>query len=326
VTNSSRRPRLGGSIGILAGVILLAAGCRGGGDNAASKAGGQAAASSSTVAKAVDWASVDSAIGRSADVSPDGVHRYSFPRSDLKVTLDGIALQAGFALGSYVAFVDTGQGTAVMGDLVLTEPEVSPVIAKLQEEGLDVTAVHNHLLREQPKVMYVHYGGMNPDAAALARGVRTALQVSATPVGAAPAPAPPNDLGFDAAEIDRILGRTGKTTGSVLKYSAARKESVTMHAGGVHLTPGLGVGTVINFQALGGGRAAITGDFALIGSEMAPVTRALRSHGIEVTAAHTHMTDDEPHLYYVHFFAAAPATDLARGLKAALDATNSATG
>jgi uncharacterized protein DUF1259 len=324
VTKSSRRSSLGRFIGILAGVILLVAGCRGGGDDAASKAGGQAAASSSTIAKAVDWASVDSAIGRSADVSPDGVHRYSFPRSDLKVTLDGIALQAGFALGSYVAFVDTGNGAAVMGDLVLTEPEVSPVIAKLQEEGLDVTAVHNHLLREQPKVMYVHYGGMNPDAAALARGVRAALQASATPVGAASAPAPPGDLGFDAAEIDHILGQKGKTTGTVLKYSVGRKETLTMGPSGPRLTPGLGAATVINFQALGGGRAAVTGDFALIGSEVAPLTRALRSHGIEVTAAHSHMTDDQPHLYYVHFFAAAPAGQLAQGLRGGLDATNSA--
>jgi hypothetical protein len=322
---SSRRA-LGQSAAPLLVVALLATGCRGDSERASQENGQAAANSSTTAAMPVDWAAVDSAMGRAADVTPDGAHRYSFPRSDLKVSLDGTVLQPGFALGSYAAFAEAHDGVAVMGDLVLTEAEVSPVVAKLQEQGLDVSAVHNHLLREQPKVMYVHYGGTNRDATALARGVRAGLAASATPVGAAPAPTPPGDLGFDAKEVDQILGRTGKTVGTVLKYSIGRKETVTMGAGGLRLTPGLGVGTVINFQGLGSARAAITGDFALIGSEMAPVTRALRSHGIEVTAAHTHMTDDEPHLYYVHFFAGAPATDLARGLRAALDATNSATG
>jgi hypothetical protein len=275
--------------------------------------------------KPADWAAVDSAMGRTGDVTSDGVHRYSFPRSDLKVSLDGVALQPGFALGSYAAFAPDGDGVAVMGDLVLTEAEVSPVMAKLQEQGLDVSAVHNHLLREQPKVMYLHYLGTNRDAVALARGVHTALQASATPVGAAPASAPTADLGFDPAEIDRILRHPGKTAGVVLKYSIGRKETVSMAADKLPLTAGLGVATVVNFQALGGGRAAITGDFALLGSEMVPVTRALRGHGIEVTAAHSHMTDDQPHLYYVHFFAVAPAADLARGVRAALDVTNSAT-
>ena len=158
-----------------------------------------------------------------------------------------------------------------------------------------------------------------------------ALEASATPLGPPAAGAPATDLGFDPAELDRILGRTGKTGGGLQRYSIGRAERVTMPdqtpdqtMGDVALTPGLGVGTVINFQPLGGGRAAITGDFALLGREVAPVTRALRSHAIEVTAVHTHMTDDEPHLYYVHFFAMGPAGDLARGLRAALDQTDSA--
>jgi hypothetical protein len=309
---------------LLVGAALLAVGCRGD-SNKSTSATATDGTSSTTTVKPVDWAAVDSAMGRPGDVTSDGVHRYSFPRSDLKVSLDGVTLQPGFALGSYVAFAPDGGGVAVMGDLVLTEAEVSPVMAKLQEQGLDVSAVHNHLLREQPKVMYLHYLGTNRDAVALARGVHTALQASATPVGAAPAPAPPADLGFDPAEIDRILGHTGKTAGVLLKYSIGRKETVSMAADKLPLTPGLGVATVVNFQALGGGRAAITGDFALLGSEMVPVTRALRGHAIEVTAAHSHMTDDQPHLYYLHFFAVAPAADLARGVRAALDVTNSAT-
>ncbi|HEV8626350.1 MAG TPA: DUF1259 domain-containing protein [Acidimicrobiia bacterium] len=299
--------------------------------------------SRSSAARPVDWKAVDEALGRGGEAMPGDVHRYGFPRSDLKVTLDGVALQPGFALGSYAAFAPTSDDIVVMGDLVLTEAEVSPVMAKLQRGGFDVTAVHNHLLREQPKIMYMHYLGHGPNPAALARELRAALEASATPSAAPGATSSSGaDLGFDPAEIDRILGRTGKPGGGLLKYAIARAEAVEMPLGDnrptpggaeakanpdkssrLPLTPGLGVATVINFESLGSGRAAITGDFALRGSEVASVTRTLRDQGIEVTAVHTHMTDDEPHLFYVHFFAAGPATDLARGLRTALDETNS---
>ncbi|HEY3240562.1 MAG TPA: DUF1259 domain-containing protein [Acidimicrobiia bacterium] len=287
----------------------------------------------------MDWSAVDETLGRPGEVMAGDVHRYGFPRSDLKVTLDGVALKPGFALGSYAAFLATGGDVMVMGDLVLTETEVSPVMAKLQEQGLEVSAVHNHLLRETPKVMYMHYLGHGDDAVGLARALRTALQVSATPLGAPPAAASSAeaDLGFDAGEIDRIIGRVGKTTGGLHKYSIARAEPVLAHMGSgqgepeskgqeVQLAPGLGVGTVINFQPLGDGRAALTGDFALIGSEVAEVARTLRSKGIEVTAVHSHMTNDDPSLYYMHFFSTGAAVDLARGLRAALDLTNAAKG
>jgi hypothetical protein len=247
------------------------------------------------------------------------------------VTLDGIALKPAFALGSYAAFAATPTDVVVMGDLVLTEAEVSPVMAKLQDQGLEISGLHNHLVREQPKVMYLHYVGHSEDAATLARALRTGLAASATPLQAPPA-APPaaGDLGFDPAALDRILGQTGMTSGGLHKYAIARAETVTMQAPGqqheaaLHLTPALGVGTVINFQPLGAGKAAITGDFSLVGSEVASVAEMLRAKGIEVTAVHTHMTDDDPHLYYLHFFASGPAPDLAQGLRAALDQTNSA--
>ena len=308
----------------LAVVAILATACNSGGSSEH-----KSAPSSSTAAAAslppVDWNAVDGALGRKGDVMTGDVHRYGFPRSDLKVTLDGTALKPGFALGSYAAFVATAKDVAVMGDLVLTEAEVSPVMAKLQEEGLEVSAVHNHLLRDQPKVMYMHYVGRSPDAVTLARGLHTALAASATPLAApaAPTPTTATDLGFDPAAVDRILGRTGTTSGGLQKYGIARAETITM-GGDIHLTPALGVGTVINFQPLGGGKAAITGDFALLGQEVTPVAKSLRNKGIEVTAIHTHMTDDDPHLYYMHFFATGPATDLAQGLRAALDLTNSA--
>lgn len=312
--------------GIALSVMLAASACSRGPASSDRRA---SATASTTAVGPVDWARVDQALGRPGEPMAGDVHRYGFPRSDLKVSLDGVALKPGFALGSYAAFVPTHDSALVMGDLVLTEAEVSPVMAKLQEQGFDVTGLHNHLLREQPKVMYLHYMGHGPDAAALARGLRSGLEASSTPLGAPPAAPPARDLGFDPAELDRVLGHAGKTTGGIQKYAIARNEAVRVQGGamdGLALSPPLGVATVINFQPLGGNRAAITGDFALVGTEVAPVTRTLRSHGIEVTAAHSHMTDDEPHLYYVHFFATGPAADLATGLRAALDKTNSAKG
>jgi hypothetical protein len=211
-----------------------------------------------------------------------------------------------------------------MGDLVLLETEVGPVMAKLQEQGLEISAVHNHLLREQPKIMYMHYVGHSADAVALARSLHTALAASATPLAAPTASPPAADLGFDPAAVDKILGRTGTTSGGLQKYSVARGETLTMAGTDLRLTPALGVGTVINFQPLGSGKAAITGDFALAGAEVAPVSKTLRGKGIEVTAVHTHMTDDDPHLYYMHFWATGDATTLAQGLRAAVDLTHSA--
>jgi hypothetical protein len=320
----SRRPAR--FVALMAGVTLLLSACNGGvSHKSAATTTGNQFTTSRAAPRPVDWTAVDAALGRPGDVMAGNVHRYGFARSDLKVTLDGVALKPGFALGSYAAFVAAGTETVVMGDLVLSEPEVSPVMAKLQEHGFDVSAVHNHLLREQPKIMYMHYMGHAADAVTLARGLRSGLEASATPLGT-PAPPTDSDLGFDPAALDGILGRTGKPGGGLDKYSIARAEAIKIHMGDqdVALTPALGVGTVINFQPLGGGKAAITGDFALLGSEVAGVASTLRSKGIEVTAIHTHMTNDQPNLYYMHFFANAPAPDLARGLRAALDLTNSA--
>lgn len=334
---------------------VLGAGCENGGDGEAERAE-SAQAAGSKEAK-VDWAGVEEVFNRKAEVTGE-VHRFGFPRSDLTVKVAEVTLKAGFALGSYAAFVPAGDGVMVMGDLVLAEPEVTPVMVKLQQGGLEVTALHNHLIGEQPKVMYMHYEGFDNDAVALARNLRGALEASATPLGSPPAPGPDQDLGFDPAELDRILGHTGKVAGGLYKQSIGRAEEVRMHLGGedsprdegaegradeegeaadraaagqppereVPLTPAMGVGTVINFQPLGGGRAAITGDFALIGSEVAMVSSALTAGSIAVTAVHTHVTDDEPTIYYLHFFATGEATTLAEGLRAALDQTNSAKG
>lgn len=331
-THGIRRPQ-SRRLALLLALVL--ASCSHGGSPERAKTAPSSSTAAATSLRPVDWNAVDDALGRKGEVMAGDVHRYGFPRSDLKVALDGISLKAGFALGSYAAFLATGRDVVVMGDLVLTEAEVGPVMRKLQDEGLEISGLHNHLLREQPKVMYMHYVGHSQDAVALARELRTALAASATPLESPAAPPPGStDFGFDPAELDRILGRKGTASGGLQKYAIARAETVTMRpenmppgeqqGGEVHLTPALGVGTVINFQPLGAGRAAITGDFALVGSEVAKVAKTLPTNHIDVTAVHTHMTDENPHLYYMHFFATGTAPDLARGLRAALDLTNSA--
>jgi hypothetical protein len=240
----------------------------------------------------------------------------------LKVTLDGVELKAGFALGSWLAFEKMGDRGMVMGDLVLTEAEVNPVMTKLAAGGIEVTALHNHLLRNQPFTMYMHVLG-HGDPVKLAAVLHTALAESKTPLSAAPAAAaaaPPPPIDLDTAAIDQMLGAKGTNNGGVYQFSIPRAEPIK--DGGMDVPPPMGSANAINFQPTGGGKAAITGDFVLIAKEVNPVLKALRDHGIEVTAIHNHMLDDQPHLYFMHFWANDDARKLAEGLKAALAQIN----
>jgi hypothetical protein len=264
---------------------------------------------------AQSWAAVDQALGRAGANQPDGVRRYSFPRSDLNVTLDGVRLKPGFAFGSWLAFQRTGNGAMVMGDLVLTDAEVNPVMTELLDGGIAITALHNHLLRSTPHTMYMHVEG-HGDAAKLAAALHAALARSATPMQAAPAPvAAPLEL--DTAALDRIIGRPGKANGGVYQFGVPRPDQVT--DGGMPVPATMGTGIGINFQPIGGGRTAITGDFVLREGEVNPVMRALRSAGIDITALHNHMLNDEPRLFFMHFWGTGDAQKLAAGLRAALD-------
>ena len=247
------------------------------------------------------------------------VYRVGFPRTDLKVTLDGVALRAGFALGGWLAFEKMGDQGMVMGDLVLTEEEVNPVMTKLAAAGIEVTALHNHLLRNQPFTMYMHVLG-HGDPVKLAAALHTALAESKTPLVVAATPIEPLEIDFDTAAVDQALGAKGTNNGGVYQFSIPRAEPVT--DGGMEIPAAMGSANAINFQATGGGKAAITGDFVLIAKEVNPVLKALREHGIEVTALHNHMLDDQPHLYFMHFWANDDARKLAEGLKAALTQIN----
>src|SRR5215471_14904207 len=274
------------------------------------KAGGQ---------QASGWKAVDDAMGRPGQDQPDGAHKFSMPRSDLKVTLDGVELKAGFALGSWTAFQRMGSQSDVMGDLVLTEAEIGPVMQKLTESGIEITALHNHLVRSNPPVMYMHIGGQG-DAGKLAAAIHDALSLTKTP-GVAP-PANPNpDLGFDTKQIDTLVGHAGKNNNGVYQFAVPRAEK--MMENGMTVPSSMGVATSLNFHPTGSGKAAITGDFVLIGKEVNPVIKALRQNGITVTALHSHMLEEQPRLFFMHFWANDDATKLAKGLRAALDQTNS---
>ena len=268
----------------------------------------------------VAWMTVDQALGRPGTTQPDGVRRYSFPRSDLTVQLDGVTIKPALALGGWLAFQLMGSNAVVMGDLVLTPEEVNPVMSALLNGGINVTAVHNHLLRAVPQTIYMHVWGRG-DPTRLAATLRAALGQSHTPLAApAPPPAQPPALDIDTAALDHSMGKAGKANGGVYQFTFPRAEKIM--DSGMAEGASMGTGTSINFQPLGGGKAATTGDFVLLASEVDPVMRALRSENIEVTALHSHMLGEQPTIYFMHFWGVGQAAQLATGLKAALDKTN----
>jgi hypothetical protein len=283
-----------------------------------------AAVAGATAANAqdIDWQKVDAAIGRSGAVTGD-VHRYGFPRTDLQVTVDGVTIRPSLALGGWAAFKPAHGGVMVMGDLVLLDTEIAPVMSKLIENGVEISAVHNHVLRGNPATYYMHIGG-HGDPVKMATAIRTALGESKTPL-TAPTPGTPPAIDLDTAQIDQIIGAKGNNNGGVYAMGVPRKDPI--NESGMQIAPAgpMGVATAINFQPTGGGKAAITGDFVLADTEVNPVIQALRASGIEVTAIHSHMLSEQPRLIFMHFWANDDAIKLAKGLRAALDKTARAT-
>lgn len=267
----------------------------------------------------IDWSKVDEAIGKPGTSQPGGVHKYGLPRTDLKITVDGVPIKPTFALGSWIGFLPMGNGTMFMGDLVLTESEIEPVMKRLIDDGVEITAIHNHLLRTSPAVFYMHVGGQG-DPVKLAQTLHAGLALSQTSLTAPAAAQPPAALDLDTAAIDTALGAKGAINGGVYQFNIPRAESIS--EGGVVVPPSMGTAIAINFEPTGNGKAAITGDFVLLGKEVNPVLKALRNNGIEVTALHSHMIDDAPHLFFMHFWANDDVSKLTRGLRAALDLAN----
>jgi hypothetical protein len=276
------------------------------------------ALSAGALAADIDWSKVDQALGKPGTNQPDGVHKYALPRTDLKISVDGVAIKPALALGSWIAFLPMVNGSMFMGDLVLTESEVEPVMKRLIDESIEITAIHNHLLRASPPVFYMHVSG-HGDPVNLATTLHAGLALSQTPFTASPAAAPAPVLELDTAAIDRTLGAKGTVNGGVYQFGIPRPETIS--EAGMPISPSMGTAIAINFQPTGNGRAAITGDFVLLGPEVNPVLRTLRDNGIEVTALHSHMVEDSPHLFFMHFWANDDSAKLARGLRAALDKT-----
>jgi hypothetical protein len=268
---------------------------------------------------------IETALGRKGAPFPGGVLKFGFPRADLHVVANGVAIRPAFALGSWVAFQRVGDHAMVMGDLVLVEGEVESVMASLQQNGVEQTALHNHLLGETPRVMYMHIHAIgNPTR--IARAIRTALEFTATPLATPAAPiasaapvAPAPALDLDTSGIARAIGVHGNVNGGVYQLSIPRREKIKEEK--QEIPPSMGISTAINFESTGAGKAAITGDFVLLGREVNPVLWALAETGIQVTAIHSHMIDENPRLFFMHFWANDDALKLARGLRAALDRT-----
>ncbi|WP_414473916.1 DUF1259 domain-containing protein [Microvirga sp. M2] len=277
---------------------------------------------------------IASGLGKQGTDMSGGVYRIGLLRTDLNVTLDGVAIKPALALGSWLAFKPMGDEVTVMGDLVLTQKEINPVLTRLEEGGVEITALHNHLLRSSPATMYMHVHGQG-DPGKLAATLREALSASRTPFGAETAGISPeaaakasttastgSALDLDTDAIDQALGRKGRMNGGVYQVSVSRAE--TVRDNGMEVPAAMGSAIAINVQPTGSGKAATSGDFVLTADEVNPVIRALQSNGIEVTAVHNHMLKDEPRLFFMHFWANGDTAKIAKGLRAALDQVKTA--
>jgi hypothetical protein len=267
------------------------------------------------LAQVMDTAKIDQVLGRPGQKSGD-VYKFGFPRTDLHVSVHGLAIKPGLALGSWAAFTGTDDDAMVMGDLVLLEEELNPVMEKLRASGFEISAVHNHLMGETPRVIYMHYMGHGA-AAQLATSLHTALAVSKTPLEK---PVPGGEDATPPVWVKTVedgVGRKGALKGGVLSYGVARSEAITL--GGKTIAPAAGVAEAINFQAADSGKVATTGDFVLTAEEVNPVISQLQSHHILVTALHSHMLTEEPRLFFMHFWGYGPSQEVAEGIKAALD-------
>ncbi|HEU5051879.1 MAG TPA: DUF1259 domain-containing protein [Hanamia sp.] len=263
----------------------------------------------------LDSSNLNSVFGKKGMVSGN-VYKVAFPRTDLNVKVRDFKVAPGFALGSWVGIIQTGNNAMMMGDLVLLDIEVPKVINKLVQEGLQITAIHNHLINEKPAIKYIHYHGEG-NAVDLARKIKAVLEVTGTPLKAPSQNAKP--MNVDWSKVTDVLGTNGKKSGEILQYSFPRNEKLTV--GGMEMPPSMGMATGINFQ-MEGNRAAITGDFVLVADEVNPVVKALTQNGITPTAIHNHMLNDNPHLFMMHFWAVGDPGKLANGLKEALEKTN----
>ncbi|HUS03531.1 MAG TPA: DUF1259 domain-containing protein, partial [Chitinophagaceae bacterium] len=229
----------------------------------------------------------------------NGFYKFSFPRQDLNVMLEGVKVDPRFAFTTWFAFMpqdSAGSSGMLMGDVVLLESEFKNVLKKLDEKGIDIAAIHNHLLAEKPKIMYLHVMSMGKPED-LFNSLKEVLSVTATPLKSSFSDTSQN---MDWGKTEETMGIIGKKEGSILKFSIPRNERIK--DAGVEIPENFGVNSVINFQKVGN-KAAITGDFVLIPSEVTIVQKMLTRGNILVTALHSHMLFEQPRLFFMHFWA-----------------------
>jgi len=260
------------------------------------------------------WKSVDGVLGTAGKDLAGGTHRFGWPRRDLHVQVGDVPVQPALALGSWGAFLKEGDHAMAMGDLVLLEPELTPVLTTLEAGGIEISAIHNHLIGESPHVIYLHFSG-HGNATALARTLKEALGKTGTPMTPAP-PAKASAADEQAFKtVQEVLGRSGTLAGTVLQIGVPRAERIEER--GMEIPASMGMANALNFERVGD-RVATTGDFVLLASEVNPVIRELRAHGIADTALHSHMLEETPRLFFMHFWGVDTPEKIAGGLKAAL--------
>jgi len=261
------------------------------------------------------WEAVDQALGASGKDAAGAVHRYGWPRTDLDVRIESVRVEPALGLGSWAAFRKTAESDSVtMGDLVLLETEVDPVVGELMGGGFEILAIHNHLIGETPHVVYVHFHG-HGNPVALAKTLRMALAKTKTPSPSGPAAGPTADQEKVFEALQNALGRKGSLAGAVLQVGVPRSGQI--REGEMEIPPSMGMSTALNFQTVGA-KVATTGDFVLVADEVNPVLRELRAHGIQATALHSHMLRENPRLFFMHFWGVGSPEEIGAGLKAAL--------
>jgi len=265
-------------------------------------------------AQGLDTAKIDQALGRSGQKIGD-VYKVGFPRTDLHVSVHGLAIKPGLALGSWAAFIGTEDQAMIMGDLVLLEGELNPVMEKLRSAGFEISAVHNHLIDETPRVMYMHYMG-HSTASRLAASLRAALEVSKTPLEKPAAAVEEAATPAWVKGVEDSIGRKGTFKGGVLSFGVPRADTITVT--GMAIAPAAGMAESINFQAADSGNVATTGDFVLTADEVNPVISELQAHHILVTALHSHMLTEQPRLFFMHFWTVGSPESVGAGIAAAL--------
>lgn len=275
--------------------------------------------SSTEKTEPLDVAKIEAALGLKG-TEKNGEYKVTVPQNDLNVVVDSFRIIPPMGLGSWAAFTAAPEGAMVMGDIIVTETDLKPVQEEVIRQGLTVTAIHNHFVRDKPHVMYMHIGGMGT-AEQLAQGVKAVLDKVKEVRGGNPADGNKDEVQntLDTQRLDNILGSKGEMARGVYKHTIGRPD-VDLKDHNAAVSSFLGFNTWAAWQGTPD-RAAVAGDFAMLENEVGPVIKALIENGIEVVAVHNHMVHEEPRIFFLHYWGVGPAEKLAQGLKAALDQT-----